>query len=122
MATGLADKTAAPPAIVQLSTARSQARLPLHAPHEQLEVARGDLEVEVELAKVIERRRVDGVVPGIEGLDDPRADTSPPAIVAAQDADEVETGRVFGQDARRRIGRPVIDDQPESGGRALGDD
>ena len=89
--------------VIRLSAARSQAGLCLHSLHQQLEVTRGQVEVEIEFAEVVELQRVDGRVTGIKGLDHTRANTSPPTILAAHDPDEVEAFGVLSEDRGRRV-------------------
>jgi len=122
VAASFADEPAVARAVVGLAAAAPEARLGLHARKEQLEVARRKLQVEVELAHVIELRRVDGLVSGVERLDDARAHASPPAVVAPDDADEVETRRVLGEDRRGVVGRTVVHDHPERRPDGLGSD
>src|SRR5205085_12437038 len=110
----LADEVAEAPAVVWLSTAASQSRIALHALHEDLEVAGRQLEIEVELAEIVELPGVDGLVAGVEGFDHARAHASPPSILASDDAAEIETRCVLCQDGGRRVARPVVYDHPQS--------
>ena len=118
----LAHKVAVAPAVVRLSAASSHARLGLHALHERFEVTRRQLEIEVQLAEVVELPGVDGVEAGVEGFDHTRAHASPTSILASDGANEIETCCILCQDDRRRIGRPVVDNHPQSGANALPDD
>src|SRR6267378_6106849 len=64
---GLTDEAAIPRAVVRLSAACSEARLGLHALHQQLEVPGRQVKIEVELAEVVELRQVDGFEPSVKG-------------------------------------------------------
>ena len=55
---------------VGLAAAGGHARLGLHALHQDLEIARRQAQVEIELADVLVVVRIDGLVAGVEGLDD----------------------------------------------------
>src|SRR5438067_2892277 len=57
-----------------LARAGAQPRFALHALHEQLEVARGHLEIHVELADIVEVVEVERGQATVEGLDHARAD------------------------------------------------
>ena len=59
---------------VGLAAAGGDARVGLHALHQVLEVARRQDQVEVELAEVVVVVGVDGLVAGVERLDDAGAD------------------------------------------------
>src|SRR5215472_17318708 len=71
-----------------LAGSRAQARLRLHPPHQELEVARGKVEIHVELAEVVEAVEVDALQAGVEGFDHARSDAPAPAVGAPDDPEE----------------------------------
>ena len=73
----------------------------------------GHVEIEVELAQVVEVIEVDGVEPRVERLDDARAHFARAAIRALDDAQVRELRCVRFQDLRRVVRRAVVDDDPE---------
>src|SRR5919198_4888578 len=86
----LAHEAAVRTPVVGLPAACADPRLSLHPRHQKLEIARGKVEVEVELANVVELTRIDRFVSGIERLDHAGTDAATSAVLAADDADEVE--------------------------------
>src|SRR5688572_28507047 len=76
--------------VVRLAAARAQARIRLHSAHERLEIARWQLEVQVQLAEVVELGRVNRLVARVEGFHDAGPHTSSAAILTPHDADEVQ--------------------------------
>jgi hypothetical protein len=73
----------------------------------------GEVEVEVDLAKVIELVEVHGGEAGIESLDDARAHGSDAAVLAADDTQGGELSPILLEDPRGVVGGPVVnrDDQ-----------
>ena len=99
---------------------RPQARLDLHSRHEQLEVARREVEVGIELAHIVELVELDRLEPAVEGFDDPGPYVAPPAVAVPHDAQVGEPGRILLEDGRRLVGRAVVDHHPERGWDRLG--
>ena len=85
----------------------------LHPRHQALEVARGEVEIEILLADVVEGLGIDGRVADVEGFDDAGADLAMTAILPADEAQPGQAGRVFLDDGRRRVARAVVNDDPE---------
>jgi hypothetical protein len=101
---------------VGLPRAGADARLGLHLLHQRLEVRRRQLEVEIELADVVELRGIDRLVAGVEGLDHAAAELAVAAVRPAQHAHEGEARGVLGQDLRRLVPRSVVDQIHSAGG------
>ncbi len=96
-----------------LAGCRADARIALHALHQQFEVTDRQVQIHVELAQVVEVFEAYLIEPGIEGLDDARTDSPMATIGAAHDAQIGQPLGVFLQNGRGLIARSVIDDDPE---------
>src|SRR4029453_6499975 len=79
----------------------------------------GDVQIEVELADVIEIIGIDGFIAGVEGIDDAGPDGTLAAIFATDDFDVGELVGEFLENGRRGVGGAVIDDDPEGRGNGL---
>ena len=92
---------------VRLSRGGAEPGLGLHPLHEPLEVARRQVEVQVELAEVVESAEVHGLETGVERLHHARPHAPPAAVVAADDLEVRQTRGVLGEDlpASRRWSR-----------------
>lgn len=67
----------------------SQSRLTFHFFHKPLEVARRQLQITVELAKVFELVEVDRVEAGVESVDHTRSDAAFATVFTADHANEI---------------------------------
>jgi hypothetical protein len=71
--------------VVGLARARAEARIIFHPPDQDLEVAVGKIEIEVDLAEVVELVEVNGCETGIKSLDDSWPHRACPAVPAVHD-------------------------------------
>ena len=110
-----------PPAAADIGLARAgaDAGIGLHALDKALEVARGQVEIEIELAQIGEVGQPHGIEAGIECLDHARSDGPVTAIWFRHDADPVVTRGIVGEDRGRFVGRSVVHDDPEGRAQAL---
>ena len=74
---------AAVPGVVRLTAGRADARIGLHADHQVLEIGGGEVEIEVELADVVELVRIDRVIPRVKRLDHATAELPVTAVASA---------------------------------------
>src|SRR5437667_11527474 len=85
IAAGFGDELAIIAAEIGFAGAGADAGILFHSLNEGLEIARRDVEVEIELADVIEVTWIDGFVAGVEGVDDAGADGAAAMVFAAGD-------------------------------------
>jgi hypothetical protein len=104
---------------VRLAGGRPDPRVRLHALDEQLEIPRREVQVQVQLAQVLESVEVDSLEARAERLDHPRADIAASTVGSAQDPEVGQLRGVLLQDRRRRVGGSVVDHDQQGGGHGL---
>jgi hypothetical protein len=97
---------------VGLAATGPQARVLLHPLYQRLEVARRQLEIEIELAEIRERMEINPFQPGIKSINNTRANPTLPAIISMNDMDKLVFSRVTIEQIPRAIGRTIVDDDP----------
>ena len=112
IAAHLADEPAGITDEVRLAAACADTRISFHPLQEDLEVPLWQIEIEVQLADVIEFTWINAVVTRVEGVDDPASELAIATVGPAHDANVGEPRCVFDEDPRALVGRAIIDDDP----------
>jgi hypothetical protein len=87
--------------------------------HEELEVAWRKVEIQVELAEVLEVVQVDGFETSVERLDNPGAHAATPPVCPPDHAQIGQLPRVLLEDRGCGVGGAVVDHDPERRRHAL---
>ena len=98
---------------VRLAAATSKLGIGFHPPDQLAEIAVRQIQVEVQLAEIVEVLEVDLLKPEIKRLHNARTDRAVPAVRFGVDFDPVVPGGIFLKDLVRIVRRPVIDDDPK---------
>jgi len=96
--------------VIGLTAARADARIGLHLGHQFLEIVRRHVQIEIHFRDIVEVIWIDGVIPGVEGVDHAAAQLAIAAIGAGEDADPGILVGVLLEDRRRLVLGAVVND------------
>src|SRR5262249_49637425 len=91
----------------------AETRIRLHALHQDFEVAGRQIEIQIELAKIVKLRQGDCLQARIESFDHCRPNASSAAVRKANDAEIWHSVSIALEYRSRLIGGPIIDHYPE---------